>query len=196
MLAIADAAGGEWPKFARRALVELCTEAQASDDLTGKQLLTDIRHIFETRGVDRLPSSELATALAEIETSPWGEWSHGKPLAAPRLARLLKPLEVSPECIRVGGKTPRGYLVEQFRDAFLRYLPAEGSSSLSYAAPQSATPQHAATDAGFSDSSQCNSEANVAVQKPPKTNRDAVCCTVALSNFSAGAEGHGIEEEL
>jgi hypothetical protein len=196
LLAIADAADGDWPKFARRALVELCTEAQASDDSIGKQLLADIRQIFEKAGVDRLPSSELVGELVEIETSPWGEWSHGKPLTAPRLARLLKPFEVFPECIRVGDKTPRGYLAEQFRDAFRRYLRAESHASLSCPAPESATPQHAATDAGFSDFSECNTETDVAAQKCEKANKHTACCTVALSNSPTGVEGRGIEEEL
>jgi len=196
LLAIADAAGGEWPRAARRALIELCSEAQGSDDSIGRLLLADIRRVFESRGVDRLPSAELATALAEIETSPWGEWSHGKPLTAPRLARLLKPFEVSPECIRVGGKTPRGYFVEQFRDAFRRYLRDESSSSLSYSAPQSATPQHAAIEAGFGDFSKCNTENDVAAQKCEIPNKDEGCCTVALSNPPTGARERGIEEEL
>ena len=196
LLAIADAADGGWPKFARQALVELCTEAQASDDSIGKQLLADIRQIFEKAGVDRLPSSDLVGELIEIETSPWGEWSHGKPLTAPRLARLLKPFEVFPECIRVGDKTPRGYLAEQFRDAFRRYLRPESHSSLSCPVPESATPQHAATDAGFSDFSKCNTETDVAAQECEKGIKDTACCTVALPNSPTGAERRGIEEEL
>ena len=196
LLAIADAAGGEWPQAARQALVELCSEAQASDDSIGKLLLADIRQVFDSRGVDRLPSAELASALVEIETSAWGEWSHGKPLTAPRLARLLKPYEVSPECIRVGGKTPRGYLAEQFRDAFRRYLRVEDSSPLSYPTPQSATPQQPAVYAGSSDFSKCNTETDVAGQKCEKPNKDVPCCTVALSSLPTGAGERGIEEEL
>jgi hypothetical protein len=117
-------------------------------------------------------------------------------LTAPRLARLLKPFEVSPECIRVGGKTLRGYLVEQFRDAFRRYLRAASFSALSCSAPQSATPQQPAVYAGSSDFSKCNTETDVAAQECEKPNKDAACCTVALSNSPTGAEERGIEEEL
>lgn len=138
LLAIADAAGGAWPKWARAALVELCSEAQRSDDSIGKQLLADICQIFKSKGLDRLSSADLAAALADIETSPWCEWSHGKPLTPGKLARLLKPFEVSPEGIRVGDKTPRGYLVGQFQDAFRRYLRAQCSSALSSPTPKSA----------------------------------------------------------
>src|SRR5262249_45340908 len=83
LLAIADLAGGEWPEKARRAVVQLCTAAQGSDDSTGVRLLSDIRAIFRTRGLDRLSTADLLAALAEMETSPWAEWSRGKPITAP-----------------------------------------------------------------------------------------------------------------
>jgi len=70
LLAIADAAGGEWPGLARRALLELCAEATGSDESAGIRLLADIRDVFTARGTDRIASSDLAGALAEIETSP------------------------------------------------------------------------------------------------------------------------------
>jgi hypothetical protein len=203
LLAIADLAGGEWPQAARRALIELCSEAQAADGSIGVQLLTDIQHVFESKDVDRLPSVDLVTALAEIETSPWVEWSHGKPLTPGKLARLLKPFEVSPEGIRVGDKTPRGYLVEQFREAFRRYLRAENSSSR-YTGPQRATVQQTASSSSVfnglasdsGDSSKCNNEHDVTTQKCEKTNEIVACCAVALSNLPTGTGKRGIEEEL
>src|SRR5207253_7475335 len=69
LLAIADIAGGQWPQAARRALVELCAEAQAADDSTGKLVLTDIRQVFDGQGVDRIGSTDLAYLLSDIETS-------------------------------------------------------------------------------------------------------------------------------
>jgi len=130
LLAIADAAGGEWPRIARAAVIDLGREGQRSDESTGVQLLADIRRIFYSRTVDRLPSVELAGALASVETSPWCEWSNGRPLNAPKLARLLKPFAIQPEVARVGDRTPRCYSRASFADAFRRYLredpPAEG----------------------------------------------------------------------
>jgi len=125
LLAIADAAGGEWPERARRALIELCAQAQAADDSIGVRLLADIREIFKERAIDRIASAELVKSLADIETSPWSEWTHDKPLTPSRLARLLKPFEITPAVLRVGDNTPRGYLIGQFLDTFERYLPAE-----------------------------------------------------------------------
>jgi hypothetical protein len=125
LLAIADLAGGEWPETARAALVALCGQAQAEDDSLGVRLLQDIRAIFEEKEVGELPSGELCDALARIETSPWGEWSHGKPLTPARLARMLSPFGIVPD--RMGGRDSRtrGYRLSQFEDAFSRYLAFE-----------------------------------------------------------------------
>jgi Protein of unknown function (DUF3631)/Toprim-like len=122
LLAIADAAGKGWQAIARRAIIGICTEARQADDSIGVRLLGDIRQVFESRKVDKIPSTELADALALFETSPWTEWSRGKPLTAPKLARLLRPFELSSRKIRIGDKTPWGYDLADFEDSFRRYL--------------------------------------------------------------------------
>ena len=109
LLAIADLAGGLWPNAARTALIMLCTEAQTLDDSIGVRLLSDIRQTFEAQELERISSAELASALGGIETSPWGEWAKGKPLTAPKLARMLRGFGITPEVIRIGEKTHRGY---------------------------------------------------------------------------------------
>jgi hypothetical protein len=123
LLATADLASADWPQAARRALVELCAEAQAGDQSTGVRLLTDIRQVFDNGGVDRIGSADLVDALVAIETSPWAEFSRGKPLTAPRLARMLARYEITPGTIRVEARTPKGYYRRDFEDAFTRYLP-------------------------------------------------------------------------
>ncbi len=196
LLAIADIAGGEWPQVARKAVVELCTEAQAADDSTGKLLLADIRQVFEQQGVDRLPSAELAIELADIETSPWGEWSQGKPLFAAKLARLLRPFGISPHSIRVGDKTPKGCEREDFQDAFRRYLRAEDMPSPASPAFQTATPQQASGGADSSAFSKRNSDADVAASIWKKPSVYAPCGGVALSSRPTKAEESGVEEDL
>lgn len=124
LLAIADAAGGEWPAKARSALVELFGSTAASDDSAGVRLLADIRLIFADVGVDKITSADLIAKLVEIETSPWSEWSHGKPLSPVGLGRLLKPFEVIPRTIRAEARVAKGYARESFEDAWSRYLPA------------------------------------------------------------------------
>jgi hypothetical protein len=195
LLAIADAAEGDWPVRSRQALVELCAGTQATESL-GITLLADIRGIFQAREADRLPSVELASALAEIETSPWGEWSKGKPLTAPRLARLLNPYEIAPQCIRQGNHTPRGYLIEQFEDAFRRYLRYETSTAAPLVSPRPATPQQASIFAVNNGSTKCNDESDVAALREEKPNKNQASCTVALSSASKETVENGFEEDL
>jgi hypothetical protein len=125
LLAVADLAGGDWPEAARKAIVTLCGEAQAEDQSSGVRLLQDVRGIFAERQVDEISSAELSEALAQIETSPWGEWSKGKPISTAKLARLLKPFEVYPDRIGDRDSRIRGYKVSQFQDAFSCYLACE-----------------------------------------------------------------------
>jgi Protein of unknown function (DUF3631) len=190
LLAIADAAGGDWPEAARRALVELCTEAQVSDDSIGKQLLADIFNIFQSRGVDRLSSAHLVAALVETETSPWSEWPHGKPLTAMRLAKLLKGHEITPRSIRIGDQTPKGYIREDFRDAFLRYLRIEDTW------PQSATTQQTNTDEGSGGFSSRNREVAVAAATSEISNENSPCGGVAAPGLAEAIGDTGIEEDL
>lgn len=196
LLAIADCAGGVWSKAARAALVKLCAEAQASDDSTGQQLLADIRTVFDSQGVDRLPSAELAVALAEIETSPWGEWFKGKPLTAPKLARLLRGFEIRPHSIRLSdsAKIPRGYERADFREAWLRYLRAVDAPSTLYTGPESATLPQPASVAAISDISKCHNHSGVAAQKRTQPASNGPCGSVAFSTPSREETGAALEE--
>jgi len=99
-------------------------------------LLADIRDIFTRRGVDRMPSLVLVNELVAIEGRPWAEWGKiGQPLTQNGLARILDQYEIEPVGLRIGTKTPRGYELQQFQDAFTTYLPPEGGIP-------TATPQH------------------------------------------------------
>jgi hypothetical protein len=188
LLAIADLAEGEWPESARRALVELSGEAQSVDGSIGVRLLADIRGVFQDRDVDRMPSAELAAALAEIETSPWGEWGKsGKPLSAAKLARLLARFVIVPHSVRVDDKTPKGYELDDFRDAFERYLPNTDTPSSPQSSFKSATTQQANTGTVFGDFPKCNTESLLRCEKSEIANRTGACCVVALPNPPAGA---------
>jgi uncharacterized protein DUF3631 len=172
LVAIGDAAGGEWPQRARRALE--ATRAVAEDDSIRVQLLTDIRAIFAECGVDRLPSGDLVEALLAIECRSWAEWKKsGKPLSPTGLARLLKPLKIVPDSIRVGDRTPKGYYLAQFEDVFRRYLPQEGGFQ----------PQHRnkADEMGASSIFEPQQTDGVLrFEKSEKPDNDGHCCGVAV----------------
>jgi hypothetical protein len=151
LLAIADLAGGTWPVRARAAALDLSADREASDDALGPWLLRDIGDVFDAKGVDRLASADLAASLNEIETSPWGD-IRGRMLDVRSLARRLKSYDIRPRSIRLhDGTTPKGYLLEQFQDAFARYLPASsrhtGTASTDAGVPVSSrTPRVADPD--------------------------------------------------
>ncbi len=138
LLAIADVAGGHWPETARLVAVEL--SGCAEDPSIGVMLLADIRGVFEVKDVDRISSAALCTELGKMEDRPWCDYSDGYEIKARQLAKLLKPFGITPHSVRFGDRTPKGYTLADFDDAFARYLP-----------PATATPQQASASAEFAN---------------------------------------------
>jgi hypothetical protein len=122
LLAIADAAGGDWPQKARKALLEILTGEESEDDSDGVRLLADIRVVFEQAQVNRMPTQELISALCEREPR-WSEFSFGKPISAGRLSRFLSAYGIDHSKLRIGERAPWGYSRSAFVDAWSRYLP-------------------------------------------------------------------------
>jgi 5S rRNA maturation endonuclease (ribonuclease M5) len=127
LLAIADAAGGDWPKRARAAAVALHEHDPAADPGTGVLLLTHVREAFAD--ADELATTALLRALVDRDDGPWGGW-WGRDVdddrtkgPAGRLAKLLKPYGVKPEQLWTGEGKVRGYRRAAFVDAWTRYLP-------------------------------------------------------------------------
>jgi hypothetical protein len=123
LLMIAEACGGDVAASGRQAMLTLCGHAR-EDESRGVRLLRDIRAVFDDEGADRIASARLAEILTSYEESPWGP-QYGKPFDARALARLLKPFNIRPRSIRIDDMaTPKGYLRDQFTDAWARYLPS------------------------------------------------------------------------
>jgi hypothetical protein len=127
LFAIADLAGGDWPELARQSAIALSSTSAQEDDSSGVTLLRDIQSVFIARGVDRLFSTDLASELANIEESSWGD-IRGKPLNASGLARRLKPFGIKPKQIRIEGTSLKGYMQYDFIDAWERYTPEIGET--------------------------------------------------------------------
>jgi hypothetical protein len=135
LLAIAERAGGEWPERAQSALVKLCAENDEEESV-GAKLLADIRKVFNESEADRIATKEMLEALVQLETdAPWAPWwehdlnNENTRGPAARLARLLKPYGVKARGIRLrDGTTPRGYMREDFEQAWKRYCPSKPPS--------------------------------------------------------------------
>jgi hypothetical protein len=132
LLAIADAAGGEWPERARTALAELFAGGEGDADSLGTKLLDAMRHAFTEAGTDRLSTDQILDALLLCEDAPWVSWwehdikNGNRRGPASKLARMLKPFGIVSGSIRLpDGSTPKGYKAESCADAFDRYLPAK-----------------------------------------------------------------------
>ncbi len=123
LVAIADAAGGEWPKRARATALAL--SGGGGDDASARvMLLADIKAVFEERRSVRITSADLTGALAEMEDRPWPEWQHGRPITPRQVARLLAAFGIKPKLVRVGDAPARGYERAQFEAVWRRYLPS------------------------------------------------------------------------
>jgi uncharacterized protein DUF3631 len=129
LFAIADMAGGEWAAKARHAAVKLCTQKEVEDDSIGVLLLADIRTVSGGGFTNRMSTKDLIAWIAAIEESPWATYGRGEKLiTATQIASLLRPFEIHSRTVRLpDGATAKGYLLEQFYDAFARYLPSETS---------------------------------------------------------------------
>ncbi len=147
LLAIADAAGGEWPERARKAALHLSAGMNriVDEDNVGVNLLRDLRTIFEQykdaygKPRDRFTTDFLLLILNQNDESPWGGWHQGKGLTARDLAKILSAFEVDPvnrPGVKIGprqiwfnDKKERGYLAGEFQDAFARYLALDSKPS-------------------------------------------------------------------
>jgi putative DNA primase/helicase len=134
LLAIADVAGGAWPIRAREIAQSLNASNRKSEQSAGVMLLEDIALYFKSQEKRQVSSNALAMFLNSLEGRPWSEWKGGKAITQKAIANLLAPFEIAPVEKRVGHQVLRGYQIEQFEDAFARYV-SKGPT-------QSATPLH------------------------------------------------------
>ena len=119
LLAIADLAGGDWPRRARRAATVLSGRVSVDDDTLAVRLLHDIRYVFTD---ETLGSAALVHRLVSLQDRPWGDWTGGRPISQARVARLLRPFGIHPIRLRFGATTANGYTTRMFADAWSRYL--------------------------------------------------------------------------
>jgi putative DNA primase/helicase len=122
--AIATVAGGQWPGYIDEAAK--ATQARVGQEASSRLelLLGDIRALGFSDNHAEVRSADLVQRLIELEGRPWAEFGRsGKPLTQNSLARILKPLGISPNNVGPENSRARGYKREQFQDAFERYLP-------------------------------------------------------------------------
>jgi hypothetical protein len=122
LVAIADAAGGDWPARARTACTTLTEDTTTPDDGTaGERLLADLHGVFGD--AEALWTTTILEQLHGLEEAPWGDW-YGRELTARDLARLLRPWGVSSRNVRTAEGQAKGYHRADLIDPWSRYTHA------------------------------------------------------------------------
>jgi putative DNA primase/helicase len=184
LLAIATMAGGGW--LARGHKAALASDADVDEMSRLELLLGDTRDVFEglTGDKDRISSAHLIERLCEIVPRPWAEYGKsGKPLTQNKLARLLKPLGIVPQKVRIGTETPNGYHRHQFEEAWERFLSPTGEFKPEHRNKRDEIRTSATFQSG-------PAEADVPVRKYEKSNNDGLCSSVPVEKGGAGERAH------
>ena len=122
LLAIAGCAGDEWLARATTAALKLSGAGEKVVS-TGNELLADIQHIFESKSLDRISFTVLIQALCDDDEAGWSTYNRGKPITPRQVSRRLKEYGISSKPTRFGyDGVQKGFDLDQFRDAFARYL--------------------------------------------------------------------------
>jgi putative DNA primase/helicase len=125
LLAIAGCAGAEYLLRATEAALKLSVTSDSTVSI-GTELLQSIQFIFENEAVDKIGTASLIHELGQLEDQPWDTYNKGWPVTPRQIAQLLKQYGIKPKTVRLtADQTPKGYSLDQFEDAFARYLSME-----------------------------------------------------------------------
>lgn len=105
LFAIADAAGGHWPKTARDTALLLSTGS--GEFVEAVDLLEQCQKALVAQQGAKISSKSLADKLKRTPRT---------------IASTLRQFGIRPKTIRIGTQTVRGYIQAEFEDAFARYL--------------------------------------------------------------------------
>ena len=128
LLAVADLAGGKWPEKARAAAAGLAAQAQESNPIG--TLLLHIMIVFAAAKAERRFSREMVVELNRLGARAWSELGDGRSITEMWLARQLRPYGIRPKTVWIGEAHAKGYLKEDFGEAFRRYIPKKEAEAV------------------------------------------------------------------
>ncbi|MEA3277224.1 MAG: DUF3631 domain-containing protein [Pseudomonadota bacterium] len=146
LFAIAEVAGGHWPKLAETALFSRADTREPSKAL---QLLIDMAGAFQG-GKTKLFTKTILARLEQIEDGPWSEYNfrarepEQRRISDRQMSALAAQYKVKPGSIRIGGDHRKGYRRSEMEKAVERYSPKDTPFP-------SGTPGHLSNGAGFSE---------------------------------------------
>lgn len=185
LLAIADAAGGNWPRRARAACTELVKVAASGEASLGVRLLSDLRAVFGD--ADAMHTEVILDALSKLDEAPWGDL-RGKPLDPRGLARRLSQYEVTSVNVKRADVVKKGYRREHLYDAWVRYLSPTPEKSATSATSGRIPPLTCADEVAEGGSGQRDSNATRYLNATPDEPLTCPVTEVAEVADSQGSE--------
>jgi len=149
LLAVADAAGGDWPDRARCSAVAHVADSKGNTPSLGVRLLTDLWAVFQDagrEGHEALSTSSILKILEDREDSPWSELRAGKPINARWLSQRLRQYGITSKNVRIGETVAKGYVAADLSDAWDRYVPVPLRESATSATDEASPPGGAVAD--------------------------------------------------
>lgn len=128
LFAIAEVAGGDWPKRAADAFAKVTSKDDVDAQSIGIMLLADIQQVFSEAKTERIFSRVLVDKLCAMTDRPWPEARRGAEISEVWLARHLKDFGIKPKTLRIEPRRAKGYELADFSEAFERYLPQPRAS--------------------------------------------------------------------
>lgn len=119
LIAIADAAGGDWPEAARVAAVAFVAASKTHSPSRGAQLLREIKIIFDRADATALRSGALVANLTERSDLFRSKGRAGQI----ELAEALRPYGIRSRDVRSTEGVHKSYRRADFEDTWARYLP-------------------------------------------------------------------------
>jgi hypothetical protein len=186
MFSVCQVAAPERAEELKLVALRISHSKESDEPERGVLLLKDMRAIFERNGEERMSTSGLICALQTIEESPWATWGHGRGLDSRSLARLLRPFKISSQNVRLDERVVKGYVRDDFRDAWETYVPPN----------LAATPLQTNTGEGSSDFSSRYTVENVADRKCEIPNENGSCSAVAVPEGEEAQNQEGFIGEM
>jgi hypothetical protein len=107
---------------ATEAFTQLVIKEERDAHGEGTMLLVDIREILTETHSERIFSRSLVEELCRLSDRPWPEANRGRAITENWLARRLDLFGIKPKPMRIDDERARGYEVDDFTEAFERYL--------------------------------------------------------------------------
>jgi len=184
LLVIAEIAGGHWPELAREVCKIMTSQAATDEGTLGERLLADLRTVFGAE--ESLWTSSIIESLVELDEAPWASYRDKRKdprITSREIAYLLRVYSIRSKDVRIAKQVRKGYLREDFVDAWTRYLePVDADEDAADPAPRT-------THATGATSATNNDQSNVSAgQEPDRSvaDRDSSNATEAPDPLHGG----------